>query len=918
MGNTAIFFNGFPCLNPNELRREARRHLELDFNLSEWVGKANSFTHRRGVDPSSGYLLLHNKSRVGSGGLRIVYADGSEQTFSQVAIQWAKKITPAAKVEQGYFLAKVVDPRYGLSESLAGKRYNLVTEFVPPENPGSSGEGSVGKFKYDSTTTKNGSETVPWTWEEIFDDLFYLPGLPELIKDELPDETFPKYVPQDLDFRFTTRRDALQMMLEWTGLTILYSPDGRYKLAVIEDEGGEKIQEHLAPFNATCLSKNRFNRVGPPGKENPFKFVLYLRHLTPPNSETDLYKKIDKAPAQFGSSHELHLRVPSYYFGFIAGVPEDQTPTEIAKDFGLRADKFFNMFPPQEKTYRGYRYSPSKNVKQDDGSFKTVSDDTGTPLRPTGYLESVTWFDIGDGAKTKVVSASHRDWLIRPLPYVVPSESKVNIATGNIYKDVVVGQPTFVVDNLQVVVGTLPSGIEPGLSIPDNLGPLQTPTNDYPERFVLSLNTLNRAYSDNQRIMIFQQEGNLFWDNTLSGSSDTIVRFELAEDKLLTDFSIRAYVLDDSGNRITVDENAPLPAPGEPDESFQIIYVGDAWQRFAGYASYTEPEFPVGYGEQAGYRGFAKFVLDDYFGGKPLYEILDMEHEARYVETTLLQDFDRAEDPIGIGKVVHSYWDGRPPKADIRGIEGSTSNPQFGVILFKDRQNLFPSLDKDSAVKLILDEGDTYTLWQAKEKRVDPTLRMAIIIQEVNAASVVSVNGRPGISDYDACATVVKFAKWEEEGAPKSFIWPPEHQPDEDFEPMNALDFTYTPYRASSEQPELVMGYVETFSKQGFETDGVTKKYDDISAFVIIPYDLRMLPGFVDNRFLLPGFVKGKAAKLMALKEWIKLLFGYGADKKQSIGHDEGAGSGTTDPDADNPEDPQWQDDTECDDGSVT
>lgn len=645
-----MHLNGYQCFSPAQLRDEAKRLPELDFNSSDWLGKANSFCHRRGVDPSYGYLLAPSGAITSSGGLRIVFADYSEQVFEKVKIMWSKKTTPAVKESQGIDLVYVVDMRYALAEAFVGKRYNLVKDYEPPESLS-----EAGKFIYDPKTVKEKDDPEtsedekgkPYTWSEMFDEVFKLPGDPPPTLDKTTDltsDSFPKYIPQDLDFRYVTRRDALEMLLQWTGLTLLVSHDGKYKLSPLEDENNDKRDGIFREFKY-FLSKDRHKNFFAPGKPAPDKFKFHFRHLTAPNSEVEEYKIVEKKPNTLHiSDHLLPIRLPSYYVGDEAGqgVPEDQQSDNVAKDFLKRWEKIFKLFPSKEKTYRGYRYLPSPPPpKFTRGSGprprprpRGPLGDSPSSLRPSGYLESVTWFDTGDGAKTKVVSISERPWLIKPQKLSHPSESVVNVAEGMIYGPVSESQLIFIVDNLHPIIGSLPSGVSEGLSIPFPLPPGKT-LEDYKDRFVPVINTLRRSYIHRQRIVIFQEKGDEFWNNTLaiSEGQEPIRRFELIEDKTLQMISAMGNLLNDDDTWIQGLDGLPIS-----------VRLADPWLRFRGYRSYEDPL----YGDQVGYRGHARPLGITDFSGNPMYEIIEMEHEARYVEAIIV-DEETGDDGSGNG-----------------------------------------------------------------------------------------------------------------------------------------------------------------------------------------------------------------------------------------------------------------------------
>jgi hypothetical protein len=335
--------NGFPCLSVRHLRMEnakqQKKSLKIDFSISEWIAKANLFCCKRGSDPSYGYLIVGYDSFIGTGGLRIVFADGNEMIFDDVAIEWATKITPAAREEQGYYLVKIVDGRYALSETLVGKRYNLPTGYTEPESPE-----PYGTFDYLTETIKTDPSEVPYSWDDLFQEVWKISNGTPLDTAEF---TFPEYTPQDLDWRYVTRRDAVEMLFQWTQSSAERKDDGSFKLVRVEDEGNAERDNIFSYFDSFFLHKDRFKRFKEPGSETPTKLILYFNLLTESDSPTEQYEKIEKTPASFTpSKHELSIRLPAFFQDSESVDPAQDIET-IATEFLEFTQKHFNLFPPQ-------------------------------------------------------------------------------------------------------------------------------------------------------------------------------------------------------------------------------------------------------------------------------------------------------------------------------------------------------------------------------------------------------------------------------------------------------------------------------------------------------------------------------------------------------------------------------------------
>lgn len=678
MAAATFILNGHPCYNIRQLRIEAKRQrreqIKVDFNVSEWIGKANSFCHRRGADPSFGYLIGSLASVNGSGGLTIqlINAAGERvyKTFT-VQVEWARKITPAATEDRGLYLVRVVDSRYAMADSLVGKRFNLVTGFTPP----SSGQ-QYGSFDYHSDTVKlipsgGGGEPskVPYSWTDLFDEVWKTSDNSNL---QTSGVTFPEYIPQDLDWRYRTRRDALQMLLQWTQTSIILNDSNQWQLISVEDQSNQSRDEALNQLKPYRI-KDRQAKLKEAGAETPDKLLLHFRKLNG-DGETSEYEKLERTPAGFTASKQLlSLRLPAYYVG--GEVNPVQQVGNIADAFLSKVTKHLAAFPSQERVFSSFRV-----------------------IYPSAFIEEVTWFNLGDSPRTRVVSIHKRDWLIRPTALTSPGEDKTRIAVGKVIGEVTEATPSFLVGQLRAVVGEAP---ETGSA-------------------VLTTNTHFQSYHDGQSIMIFSEKGRSVWDTDASGGDNSLIRFELAEDKHTEDFARLAFVLDNDGNR------TQTPDPENPLSTINLtVYVGDAWNKFHGFMAYEDAV----YGEQRGYRGFAKLKLTNYLASKPLYEIIEMEQQARFVETTLWGapgGVDEAEIPdeqydfpggteTGYAKPSDNYWNGRPPKTQKHTFGESTGSQEKDVIPFVDRHQLFGRVTSTTPIKLIWDEQqEQYTLWIVK------------------------------------------------------------------------------------------------------------------------------------------------------------------------------------------------------------
>jgi len=762
--------NGYACIEPaslmGELNALSSGVVPMDASSEEWAGKANAFHHRRGVDPSEGYLLVpHAAYRPDSNSELIIHFDGYSTTTQQgkplsagqlaqvkqlyqksfkVQIDWARKASPASQPNQGYYLVRVTDARISLANELVGKRFNYPTNYTPPQSAA-----TPGTFVYHQDTLKEEQSKTgeishrPYTWEELFKECFKIPD------NEEPLTTirvvYPDYTPQDLDFRYVTRRDALEMLCQWCNLSIEWTGLNEYKL--IQVKSGAQNQgdiNSLLQAHAYRTTKNVFEKFN----EVPQKLALHFPYLQPKSQHTSIYDVNDDIGFEGGNGEKLDLWLPCVKLEG-ATPPTNQDPNSLPPKFRATQKDYFDQLPSQEKIFSGLIYrSP--------GATYNRASDPNLELRPSGYLESVVWYDIGRGPRTQVVSVKVRKWLIRPRPVI---QRGLVAAIGKVANDVQENTPTIKVKQLRLInpAGCLPFGVE-----------------QLTEDFIFSRNSFGKAYSKDDKILVFGEDYSQLWDTDNSGGvgGDSVVRFELLEDKPVTSFAVKAVLLDEFGVALpTEDDN------GDPDNT-NIIYVIDGRQRFAGYKAWTDPK----YGEQRGFVGAAVKVLDNYEFGNPNsppgHVIIEMEHVARFVEGKLREELD----PENAGAeakgtvIIDKYWDGRSPKTK-KIDSGTTGGTPDYTIDYVDRQKVFGKVAAQTKVKLVFDEtindfkvnqtpsggggpvGDPtkYVLWFAKGTEQFPT-SFAWCDKEIPAATI---NGPGKKADWGS-AELEKMVQTEE------------------------------------------------------------------------------------------------------------------------------------------------------------
>lgn len=222
-----FLLNGLPCSSPSVLLQTCE---DNEIDPSPWLGKANCFVDRHGVDPSYGYFLIDSTLRAtivaisddpNSGGngaytvlggsnkasLTIQFTDGGPpRTIPDLYLESIVNVTPALNATDAIYLVKLVDARFVFNTSEASKHgrshasnlqwFNKVEAYLSPAELqyefDLDEEPEFGHFIYDEDTvfdyhidtdeqitigTKDGSPVkidTPLSWEELFAAIFSL------------------------------------------------------------------------------------------------------------------------------------------------------------------------------------------------------------------------------------------------------------------------------------------------------------------------------------------------------------------------------------------------------------------------------------------------------------------------------------------------------------------------------------------------------------------------------------------------------------------------------------------------------------------------------------------------------------------------------------------------------------------------
>jgi hypothetical protein len=480
--------------------------------ITDWIDKANSLELRTGTEPSEAWLLVQDPEDCSGTIVFKAFNASTEVTdtvsFQDFKVKWTKKLVPSHSRDAGVSLVHLVDQRYALAGSLVGSRYNLVESY----------NASTGAYTYVAATI-NGSS--PWGWADIFSMVWSIPSGKTL---STVSTSFPAYVPQDLDFRFLSRKEALDILCTLTNTVIVPNADGTYTLANRTDG-----QASISLYDA-FLIHNDFYSTSNPGYGAPSSFSLHFRKYEPDNAEVDLYEKISKTPASASvNGKQVALRLPAYKVADETNLTSAQRPSEIATAFKSAADNYLSHFPSQKKTY---------------GKFQKIL--------PTEKIDWVRWEDLGYGPRTLVNTAVDPCWKPLPEDLSLPGAAPGTMLFCTI-TSAVTSPNNFTVTstNYRVVYGE--------------------ETRDS----ITVINTFAEDFSPGDKITVFKRDtdNNYEPDRASAGTGSQLIHYELVENMTLADTEALAK---------------PVLANGTIDSAADSFYVVDQVQQFMGKAAFTD------------------------------------------------------------------------------------------------------------------------------------------------------------------------------------------------------------------------------------------------------------------------------------------------------------------------------------------
>lgn len=194
------------------IRSAIEAFTENGWDLSLFIGKANSFTTSIGEEPGHGFVLMARAaldSLNTSSPLHLIFGQGGSDEsidLNGVYVRSATRITPgASQDDNAIYLVEVVDTRYYLRRKLVDKRYNC--RYLRDTSN-----------SYVTATLNSG---VPWTWSQVITDLWNANSTLIGSIGTLPDLTDLTSTPENLRYEGVSAWEALNDVCRRCGCTVV-------------------------------------------------------------------------------------------------------------------------------------------------------------------------------------------------------------------------------------------------------------------------------------------------------------------------------------------------------------------------------------------------------------------------------------------------------------------------------------------------------------------------------------------------------------------------------------------------------------------------------------------------------------------------------------------------------------------------
>lgn len=217
-----------PLIEPKTLYKQC---LEQGVPTDNWLRKANGFENPLGRGPARGMVLMlrrdydaidHNQAQ------QLVWQTGNSPaiTFDGLNILRAKCCDPGGQSDlTACYYVEVVDARHQWGRIVCGRRYNMVT--------------SDGADYTDDSLHGD----LPWTWEEILEELWNMSILDGSSVPTL--EESPHGIPENFNFMESYALDALCVLLDRLGYALRWIPHADTNKYRIVRLGSDTLVENI-------------------------------------------------------------------------------------------------------------------------------------------------------------------------------------------------------------------------------------------------------------------------------------------------------------------------------------------------------------------------------------------------------------------------------------------------------------------------------------------------------------------------------------------------------------------------------------------------------------------------------------------------------------------------------------------------
>lgn len=397
-------FGGLPILDADTLARE----MAAQGMASPWYTQANTFNLVPGRGPGRGAVLMkyddYNRLNLrGDNTLTIIDASKHRLDFRRLTVTYATCVLASAPAERGRttylkgyekpYLVEFADRRVNLARIPVDKAYNL----IPMRSDGSA---------YYPATLVPPAFLLPWTWQQVVQDLWTVLGL-----GTAPSLPFtPHNRPENLNFYGGYAWEAINQIFDRLACTLMYNPltdqftfhrDGADVFAAA---AANKALSNLTPklWDGEPLDANRGRR--------PEKVRVLFRRVPIPSGGTSPWYAVDYTLPSIGTGLVVPGTVVTLRDDLVAlaGVGTPANTAILAARAAERATDWLRKWTNRDRRL----------------SLKLRDAEPSALVALSGAAASATWADRETGPNTDLVAGedySLENFDVRPdantLPY---------------------------------------------------------------------------------------------------------------------------------------------------------------------------------------------------------------------------------------------------------------------------------------------------------------------------------------------------------------------------------------------------------------------------------------------------------------------------------------------------------------------